>query len=161
MSDTELHENPRVALLVTCLVDLFRPSVGFAAVKLLEDAGCRVEVPESQTCCGQPAYNVGDRKEATEIARLTIDAFEGYDYVVAPSGSCTGMLRKHYPLLFDDDEGLKKRARALADKSYELTSFLVDVLGVETIDAPLTANATYHDSCAGLRELGAAVYKYL
>src|SRR3954466_10370388 len=83
----------RVALFVTCLVDLFRPSVGFAAVKLLEQAGFAVEVPEAQTCCGQPAYNSGDRADTQAIARQTIKAFEGYDYVVAPSGSCGGMLR--------------------------------------------------------------------
>ena len=95
---------PQVGLFVTCLVDLMRPSVGFAAVKLLEDAGCHVAVPAAQTCCGQPAYNSGDKTDAKAIARQTIDAFEGYDYVVAPSGSCAGMLTKHYPELFEGDE---------------------------------------------------------
>src|SRR5881396_729530 len=92
-----MPEPARVALLVTCLVDLFRPSVGFAAVALLEAAGCTVEVPRAQTCCGQPAYNSGDRADAKAIARQVIAAFAGYDYVVAPSGSCAGMLRVHYP----------------------------------------------------------------
>ncbi len=154
MSDIKLEKRPRVALLVTCLVDLFRPSVGFAAVKLLQDAGCSVDVPESQTCCGQPAYNSGDRKNAADIALDVIEAFEAYDYVVAPSGSCAGMLRKHYPGLFEGDRAAVSRAQALADKSYELTSFLTDVLEVETVDAALDATITYHDSCAGLRELG-------
>jgi L-lactate dehydrogenase complex protein LldE len=144
---------PRVALLVTCLVDLFRPTVGFAAVKLLERAGCRVDVPR-QTCCGQPAYNQGDRADAVAIARQTIATFAGYDYVVAPSGSCAGMLKKHYPLLFDEASGEAAAARDLAGRTFELVSFLTDVRGVEAVDASLAARATYHDSCSGLRELG-------
>ena len=87
---------PTVGLFVTCLVDLIRPSVGFAAVKLLQQAGCEVEVPCAQTCCGQPAYNSGDKADARALALNTIAAFEGYDYVVAPSGSCAGMLSHHY-----------------------------------------------------------------
>ena len=94
---------PRVALFVTCLVDLYRPTVGFAAMRLLEQAGCQVEVPRAQTCCGQPAYNSGDRATTRDIAQGIIDAFGGYDYVVVPSGSCGGMLREHLPHLFDDD----------------------------------------------------------
>src|SRR5271166_947460 len=105
---------PRVGLFVTCLVDLIRPSIGFAAVALLERAGCIVEVPQSQTCCGQPAYNSGDRADARAIARRTIAAFEPYDYVVAPSGSCAGMLRAHYPALFEDEHRMLARARLLA-----------------------------------------------
>lgn len=144
----------RVALFVTCLVDLFRPSVGFATVKLLEDAGCTVEVPPLQTCCGQPAYNTGDRATTRAIAAQVIDAFEGYDAVVAPSGSCGGMLSHHYPALFEDDPAMKRRAEDLANRSYELTSFLVDVLGVKTVAARYDGAVTYHDSCSGLRELG-------
>ena len=149
-------DSPRVALFVTCLVDLFRPSVGFAAVKLLEDAGCRVEVPAAQTCCGQPAYNMGDRRDAADIARNVIKAFEGYDYVVVPSGSCGGMIIKHYPQLFDDDPAMAERARRLAERTHELVSFLVDVRGVRRVDAALKAVATYHDACSGLRELPGA-----
>jgi L-lactate dehydrogenase complex protein LldE len=145
---------PRVALFVTCLVDLFRPTVGFAAVKLLEDAGCRVEVPRGQTCCGQPAYNQGDRNDTIAIARRMLDAFAGYDYVVAPSGSCAGMLKKHYVELFDGDPELAARARDLAARTFELVSFLVDVLGVDVVRAELPVRTTYHDSCSGLRELG-------
>ena len=144
----------RVALFVTCLVDLFRPSVGFAAVKLLEDAGCVVEVPPLQVCCGQPAYNSGDRASTKAIARQVIDAFEGYPYVVAPSGSCGGMLAHHYPGLFDDDPAMKARAENFAGRCHELMSFLVDVLGVTKVKAHYNGTATYHDSCSGLRELG-------
>src|SRR5690606_3002474 len=143
-----------VALFVTCLVDLFRPSVGFAAIRLLEDAGCRVEVPDAQTCCGQPAYNSGDRADARELARQTIAAFEPYGWIVAPSGSCAGMLRKHYPLLFADDPAMRDRAEAVAARTWELVSFLVDVLGVERVPQTVNLHATYHDSCSGLRELG-------
>ena len=144
----------RVALFVTCLVDLFRPSVGFAAVKLLEDAGCTVDIPPLQVCCGQPAYNSGDRATTRAIARQVIDAFAGYEAVVAPSGSCGGMLSHHYPGLFDDDPAMKARAQDLASRSYELMSFLVDVLGVAKVAARYDGAVTYHDSCSGLRELG-------
>jgi L-lactate dehydrogenase complex protein LldE len=143
----------RVALFVTCLVDLFRPSVGFAAVKLIEQAGFKVEVPEAQTCCGQPAYNSGDRADAAEIARRTIAAFEGYDYIVAPSGSCSGMLRCHYPELLADDPQWAGRAQALAARCYELTQFLVEIAKLDSIDTVLKARATYHDSCSSLREM--------
>jgi L-lactate dehydrogenase complex protein LldE len=144
----------RVALFVTCLVDLFRPSVGFAAVKLLEEAGCTVEVPPLQVCCGQPAYNTGDRATTKAIAAQVIDAFEGYPYVVAPSGSCAGMLSHHYPGLFDDDPAMKARAENLAGRTHELIAFLVDVLGITRVAARYDGAVTYHDSCSGLRELG-------
>lgn len=144
---------PRVGLFVTCLVDLFRPSVGFAAVKLLEDAGCTVDAPMTQTCCGQPAYNSGDRAAARAIAEATIEAFEDFDYVVAPSGSCAGMLKKHYPGLFRGDAAWEARATAFSSKVFELVSFLVDVLGVTGVETKLAGTATYHDSCSGLREL--------
>jgi L-lactate dehydrogenase complex protein LldE len=145
---------PRVALFVTCLVDLHRPSVGFAAIALLEQAGCQVEVPRAQTCCGQPAYNSGDRASARELGVSILDAFGGYDYVVVPSGSCGGMLRQHMPHLFDDDPNLRARADALAAKTYELVSFLTDIRGMDRVAATATGTVTYHDSCAGLRELG-------
>ena len=147
--------NPRVALFVTCLVDLYRPSVGFAAVKLLEDAGCRVEVPRAQSCCGQPAYNSGDRDSARALARGILDSFGGYDYVVVPSGSCAGMLSRHLPSLFDDDPNLRARADALAARTYELVDFLTGVMRVAAVRARRVEGAvTYHDSCSGLRELG-------
>jgi L-lactate dehydrogenase complex protein LldE len=150
-----MSETPvRVGLFVTCLVDLFRPTVGFAAVKLLEDAGCTVAVPRAQTCCGQPAYNSGDRGDTREIAARVIAAFEPYDYVVAPSGSCAGMIREHYPALFADDTAIQRRAQALAARTYELVSFLTDVRGVSRVAARFDGTITYHDSCSGLRELG-------
>jgi L-lactate dehydrogenase complex protein LldE len=144
----------RVGLFVTCLVDLFRPSVGFAAVKLLEGAGCTVEVPESQTCCGQPTYNSGDKRDTKAIARQVLDAFEGFDYVVVPSGSCGGMIRQHYLELFADEPALYQRAQHLAKRTYELVSFLTDVMKLERVAAHYEGVVTYHDSCSGLRELG-------
>ncbi len=144
----------RVGLFVTCLVDLFRPTVGFAAVKLLEAAGCLVEVPRAQTCCGQPAYNSGDRADAKAIALQAIEAFAGYDYVVAPSGSCAGMIRRHYPLLFADEPAILPRAHDLAERTWELVSFLVDIRGMTAVAARWDRAVTYHDACSGLRELG-------
>ena len=146
---------PRVALFVTCLVDMHRPSVGFAAIRLLERAGCQVEVPRAQTCCGQPAYNSGDRKTARDLAVGIVEAFRGYDYVVVPSGSCGGMLKHHLPHLFDDDPNLRAQADAMASRVYELVSFLTDVTGVRDTGSVASAGTvTYHDSCSGLRELG-------
>jgi L-lactate dehydrogenase complex protein LldE len=145
---------PRVGLFVTCLVDLMRPSIGFAAVKLLEQAGCEVEAPRAQTCCGQPAYNSGDRKDTEALARQTIAAFEGFDFVVVPSGSCGAMIKDHYPALFEKDPQWRARAEALSAKTFELISFLVDQRGMAGVEAKLSAKATYHDSCSGLRELG-------
>jgi L-lactate dehydrogenase complex protein LldE len=148
------EERARVALFVTCLVDLFRPSVGFAAVKLLEEAGCTVEAPQAQTCCGQPAYNSGDRANARLIASQVVAAFADYDYVVAPSGSCAGMIRRHYPEMFADDPVMLPRAEALAARSWELVSFLVDICGMTGVAAQWRRVVTYHDACSGLRELG-------
>ena len=146
--------SPRVGLFVTCLVDMFRPSVGFAAVKLLEDAGCTVEVPEAQTCCGPPAFNSGDTADAAAIARNVIAAFKGFDFVVAPSGSCGGMIVKHYPELFEAGTADHAAAVELAGRTHELVSFLTRVLKLESVMAEFPARATYHDSCSGLRELG-------
>jgi L-lactate dehydrogenase complex protein LldE len=147
---------PRVGLFVTCLVDLFRPTVGFAAVRLLEQAGCDIAVPVAQTCCGQPAYNSGDRGDARAIARQVVTAFEDFDYVVAPSGSCAGMLKLHYPELLSDDPAWHARASTFAGKVYELISFLCDVRGMTSVAASFAGAVTYHDSCSGLRELGIA-----
>jgi len=147
-----LHRG-RVGLFVTCLVDLFRPTVGFAAVRLIERAGYAVEVPV-QTCCGQPGFNSGDRAGARRLAEAVIAAFEGYDHVVAPSGSCAGTIRVHYPELFAGDRVWQPRAEALASHTHELVAFLADVAGVEDADAVFDGTVTYHDSCSGLRELG-------
>ncbi|GAA0788485.1 (Fe-S)-binding protein [Marinobacterium sediminicola] len=152
MSDT--HTPPiKVGLFVTCLADMFRPEVAFATVKLLEQAGCEVEVPSAQTCCGQPAFNSGDNHSSRKIARQTIAAFEGYQYVVGPSGSCIGMLH-HYPELFADDDPWKTRAKDLKARAFEITSFLVDILAFNGIQSSFKGKITYHDSCSGLRELG-------
>ena len=144
---------PRVGLFVTCLVDLMRPSIGFAAASLIQRAGCTVEVPTAQTCCGQPAYNSGDQANAAALARQTIAAFDGFDYVVAPSGSCAGMLKSHYPKMLKDDPEWGPRAIAFAERVYELVSFLVNVRGMVSVDATYDGRVTYHDSCSGLREL--------
>ena len=149
-----LQTRPRVALFVTCLVDLYRPNVGFSAIALLEEAGCLVEVPDAQTCCGQPAYNTGDRATAQDLARGVIDTFLPYDYTVVPSGSCGGMISHHYPGLFADDPQYRGRAEALAAKTHELVSFLTDTLGLDAVKARYDGVITYHDSCSVLRELG-------
>ena len=152
LNDNE-KKSPRVGLFVTCVVDAIRPSVGFAAVKLLEAAGCRVVVP-SQTCCGQPAYNSGDRADAKAIARANMAAFADCDFVVAPSGSCAGTLASHYPELFADEPDMAMKAQAFAAKCHELISFLVDQRRMTSVEAFYSGIVTYHDSCSGLRELG-------
>jgi L-lactate dehydrogenase complex protein LldE len=152
--DAAAPRKPKVALFVTCLVDLFRPSIGFAAVRLLELAGCTVEVPKAQTCCGQPAYTSGDRRTAAALASQVIKVFAPYDYVVAPSGSCAGMLHRHYPGLFEEDTTERAAAQAFAAKCHELVSFLVRVMKLESTLGYCDRPVTYHDSCSGLRELG-------
>jgi L-lactate dehydrogenase complex protein LldE len=150
---TASSSRPRVGLFVTCLVDLYRPTVGFAAVKLLEQAGCSVEVPLQQTCCGQPAFNSGDRATTAAIARQVIEAFEEYDYVVGPSGSCLGMISHHYADLFANEPDWQLRAKSMGAKTHELVSFLTDICGMTEVQAKLDATVTYHDSCSGLREM--------
>ncbi len=144
----------RVGLFVTCLVDLMRPSVGFATLRLLESAGCEVVVPAAQTCCGQPGWNSGDRAAARALARKLLAEFENCDYVVAPSGSCAGMIRTHYPDLFRGGAAMSVRIERLCAKVYELTEFLANVLKVEHVPGNFEGTITYHDSCSGLRELG-------
>jgi L-lactate dehydrogenase complex protein LldE len=146
--------SPRVGLFVTCLVDAMRPSIGFATLQLLQEAGCQVEVPTAQTCCGQPAFNSGDTKAAARLARRMIETFEPFDYVVVPSGSCTGMIKAHFPEALASDEPWRKRAEALGAKTHEVLSFLVDVIGYIPKGRSFAATGTYHDSCSGLRELG-------
>lgn len=147
-------EGPHVGLFVTCIVDLFRPNVGFASVKLLQDAGCRVTVPPQQVCCGQPAYNSGDDEGARRIAKQVIAAFSEFDYVVGPSGSCMATICKDYPDMFAHDAEWKAPAQNLAARSHELLSFLNDVLGATPAPATYQGRAAYHDSCSGLRKLG-------
>jgi L-lactate dehydrogenase complex protein LldE len=145
----------KVGLFVTCLVDLMRPGIGFAALRLLEGAGCEVVVPRAQTCCGQPGYNAGDREAARRLAVKAAAEFEGCEWVVVPSGSCGGMIHHHYPKLFDG--AAPPAVVALAARTRELTDFLVSVLKVDSVPGGgYAGTATYHDSCAGLRELGIA-----
>lgn len=144
----------RVGLFVTCLVDLMRPSIGFAALRLLEAAGCQVTVPRAQTCCGQPGYNSGDRNAAKTLALKLLKEFENCDYLVAPSGSCAGMIRVHYPALFQDHPDILESIKRLSACTYELTDFLVNIARLEKLPGRYTGTLTYHDSCSGLRELG-------
>ena len=144
----------RVGLFVTCLVDLVRPRIGFAALELLEAAGCDVCVPDAQTCCGQPGWNSGDRAAARALAEKVVAEFESFDYVVVPSGSCAGMIKVHYLELFAGEGAWLTRAEALAAKTYELTDFLVNVARLQQVPGHFAGTITYHDSCAGLRELG-------
>ncbi|MBT3331029.1 MAG: (Fe-S)-binding protein [Rhodospirillaceae bacterium] len=148
------QRSPSVALFVTCLVDVMRPSIAFAAVSLLERAGCQVSVPESQTCCGQPGYNAGHEKNARLIAQQVIETFEGYDYVVTPSGSCAGTLKKHYPEMFAGNAAWRGRAEDLSSRTWELTSFLTDQMNFTPSGVRFNHTVSYHDSCSGLRELG-------
>jgi L-lactate dehydrogenase complex protein LldE len=131
-----------------------RPRIGFAAIELLEAAGCEVHVPPTQTCCGQPGYNSGDRAAARALAEKVLAEFEGCDYVVAPSGSCSGMIRTHYPDLFADSPGLRARVERLCARVHELTDFLVNVAKLDHVPGGFKGTITYHDSCAGLREMG-------
>ena len=144
----------RVGLFVTCLVDLIRPSIGFAALRLLRAAGCEAVVPVTQTCCGQPGYNSGDRTAAKALARKVLKEFDGCDYVVVPSGSCGGMIRVHYPALFADEPEMRETVQRVAKRTYELTDFLTNVAKLETPPGHYSGSLTYHDSCSGLRELG-------
>ena len=144
---------PTVGLFATCLVDLVRPQIGFAAAKLLEAAGCVVEVPKSQTCCGQPLFNSGDAKRSRKIALQFLNQFRLFDYVVVPSGSCAAMVTIHYPELFMDDPKLFELSEMIALKTYELTQFLDEVVHFP-VHAQYEGTCTYHDSCSGFRELG-------
>jgi len=151
---TEKPKRPRVGFYVTCLVDLMRPNIGFASLKALEAAGCDVEVPPAQTCCGQPAFNSGDDATARALAKQVIRAFEPYDYLVIPSGSCGSMIRTHYKDLFGDGPEWAERQAALSAKTWEVLSFLRDVMNYRPAGVRYDGVATYHDSCSGLRDLG-------
>ncbi|MGM8212418.1 (Fe-S)-binding protein [Virgibacillus sp. W0430] len=142
-----------VSLFITCLCDLFHTNVGKHTVEILEKVGCEVDFPDSQTCCGQPAFNSGYLQDSKEAMKQMIRAFQNSEYVVAPSGSCVGML-KEYPKAFKDDPRWEKPAKALAEKSYELTQFLVDVLGIENFKSSFQGKVTYHPSCHMTRLLG-------
>lgn len=136
----------KVSLFATCLVDMFDSNIGKCSVELLERLGCTVEFPKGQTCCGQPAYNSGYVKASKDTMKNTIRAFEDAEVIVCPSGSCAYML-KEYVHVFEDDSYWQERAKKVAAKTYELTQFIVDVLGIEDVGAKLTGTATYHPSC--------------
>jgi L-lactate dehydrogenase complex protein LldE len=155
-------ERPRrVALFVTCMVDMMYPNVGMSTVELLEGQGIEVIFPEEQTCCGQPAFNAGFRDEARVLAERFIDIFEPLvrsgrvDAIVAPSGSCTTMVSHFYAVLFEDPmlAALRERARFLSTVTFELTEFLVDALGVTDVGAHFNGRLTYHACCHLLREI--------
>ena len=143
-----------VALFVTCLVDLMRPRIGFAAIELLEASGCEVVVPTAQTCCGQPAWNSGDKVAAAQLAKKLIAEFEGFEYVVAPSGSCADHIRSEYPAILADEPDWQARAIALGSRVFELTDFLVNIAKIDKLPGDFSGRITYHDSCTGLRSLG-------
>ncbi|MFC4306525.1 (Fe-S)-binding protein [Cohnella boryungensis] len=143
----------KVSLFITCLSDAIYPRVGEAMVRLLARYGVTLEFPTVQTCCGQPAFNSGYWKEARATATTIIHAFEDSDFVISPSGSCTGMIH-HYPKLFEDDPVMLEKALALQSKSYEFTQFLVNVLGITDLGATFRHKVTYHPSCHGSRLLG-------
>jgi L-lactate dehydrogenase complex protein LldE len=144
----------RVSLFITCLADQLYPEVGQSVVRLLHRFGCEVDFPEVQTCCGQPAFNSGYQQEAREVARGMIRAFEHSDYVVSPSGSCTGMVHHYYPQLFADEPAWLEKAERLVNKTYEFSQFMVNVLGVTDLGAILNEKVTYHPSCHAMRLLG-------
>ena len=142
-----------VALFATCLIDAFRPNAGFAAVRLLEQAGYRVVVPP-QACCGQPNFNGGDAAGARAMARRFLETFAGFDHVVVPSASCASMIRRHYPELFADDAERREAISGLAANTWELTEFLVEVAGADLPDNGYSGTVIVHDACSALRELG-------
>jgi len=145
----------QVALFVTCLTDQFFAEAGVAAVRLLRHLGCTVHFPQGQTCCGQPAYNAGYWAEARQVADHTLEVLEGAEYVVLPSGSCTTMLRTFYPELYRDQPKRFARALALSQKTFELSEFIVKVLGISRLGSGLTGRRiAYHHGCHALRELG-------
>lgn len=149
-----MNSNKHITLFIQCIVDGMYPEAGEAMVSLLQRLGFTLDYPEDQTCCGQPAFNSGYRNEAREAAKHFIRVFEGDETIVCPSGSCVAMVRHHYPELFRDDPGWLARARAVGEKVFELTEFIVDILGREDVGAVYNGKVTYHDSCHLLRTLG-------
>lgn len=145
----------KIQLFITCLPDTFQPSIGEAVLKVLARVGVAVTFPEDQTCCGQPAFNAGMRAQARKMAIHTIQTFEKTpDPLILPSGSCTAMLRKSYLELFRHDPEWLPRAQDLAQRTYEFTEYLVDVVGVTDLDASFPGPITYHPSCHLHRSLG-------
>lgn len=144
----------KVSLFITCLSDVFFPQVGKSVVDIMEHCGVEIDFPEGQTCCGQPAYNSGYQKEAKEAAKQMIKAFEHSEYIVGPSGSCASMVCHYYKEMFKDDPEWHEKAEKMADKTYELTDFLINILGVSNLGSELCESATYLQSCHMSRGLG-------
>lgn len=143
----------KVSLFGTCLVDMMKADIGIATVELLEHLGCKVDYPEGQICCGQPTYNSGYLKETMPAMKRMIEVFEDSEYVVSPSGSCIYMFQE-YQNVFKDDPVYGPKAKALAEKSYELTQFIVEVMGIDDVGATFNGKVTYHPSCHMTRHLG-------
>ncbi|MBM7590439.1 (Fe-S)-binding protein [Brevibacillus fulvus] len=143
-----------VSLFITCLSDAVHPGVGKAIARLLARHGIAVDFPAIQTCCGQPAFNSGYWEEARAAAQTLLAAFDESDFVISPSGSCTGMIHHYFPKLFADDPVQLKKARSLAEKTFEFSQFFVNVLGLERLGARFPHKVTYHPSCHGSRILG-------
>ena len=144
----------KASIFITCLVDQFFPQVGEAMVQVLRRAGVELDFPQAQTCCGQPAFNAGFRRQARDLARRFISIFDGDSYIVAPSGSCVAMVKVYYPELFEDEPDILERARHLSSRVHEFSEFLVRVVGVDDVGASFPGPVTYHPSCHLLRELG-------
>ncbi len=140
-----------IQLFIPCFVDQLYPETAFNMIRVLEKAGCTVQYNTEQTCCGQPAFNAGFRDEAKEVCIKFLNDFSGTDYIVAPSASCAGFVRNYYPELFMDSS-YNKEVKKIGKRIYEFSDFLVNVLHVENFGARLNGKATYHDSCAALRE---------
>ncbi len=144
----------KVSFFSTCLGDQLYPEVAMSAVRVLERLGCEVDLPAAQVCCGQPALNSGYQDEARTVARRLIETFADAEHVVAPSGSCSGMIRHYFPQLFKHDAGLLREAESFASRVFELSQFLVRVLGIHQLDGSFPHKVTYHPSCHGARLLG-------
>ena len=141
----------KVQIFIPCFIDQLYPTIGFNMVKVLEKAGCEVIYNAQQTCCGQPAFNAGFWGESKEVCTKFLDDFEGAEYIVAPSASCIGFVRNYYPKIFDNSAHLQK-AKKIKERVFELSEFLIQILKIEDLGASFPGKATYHDSCAGLRE---------
>ncbi len=151
-----MHDTSTVSLFIQCLVDTLYPDVGDAMVSVFDRLGVPLAYPEGQTCCGQPAFNAGYRREAAKAAIRFIELFESAEAIVCPSGSCVHMVRHHYPELFPGDSAMREKALQIAAKTYEFTQYLVDILGVDSVEATFPRTVTYHDSCHLNRGLGIA-----
>ena len=149
-----MSEPKRASLFITCLVDFLFPGVAKAMVKVLRHYEVQLDFPESQTCCGQPAFNAGFQGEARELALRFLEVFESSEVIVSPSGSCVAMVKEYYPGLFSEDEELRSRFESLADRTWEFSQYLTEVLGIDEFPGRREGSLTWHDCCHSLRGLG-------